>query len=568
MKMRVIIFALFLETLSLSFFEKAGLALEELHPVEIYNPPRVIVFLRTFSTKPTAEIRERLQSCITPENQPEENLENKQAVYRKQADSIIKEISSLWKMAILDLTQTAGSRSKRSFWSNTKQISRYLFKSPFLRSVLSIANGYVGNLINIFTDQDHYELLEHLEKKVINNTIFVKHSNNILLKRLNELEHQHCLQFNQLYLYEEVTNMIRAIEEEILGSALGSIPAHASYVNGLLSSCSKIGNSPRFCHKLLQNNLIDIYFDSFTFDEDSEILVSKTILKIPLEKLSQSKMKQIKIVNLGNWEREHFFKLDLSGNFIIQGDQILALDHEQCADTLCPFSAIKTNVPRCLGSLMQNSTEGCVKIFQEPPTYCVIENFGLDYIVTIPRGDVIFSELQPIKSRSVTNQTMLINQKVTLQCHGVAGTKTVTFKDQLLSFESEFTENSISALEFKNISQKFTKSLELESNISDLELSEDKIQVGAKDVEIFVVIAVSSALSALVSLAAPFLAQAGRGLIVALKSCPRKQKGELQNKGQSQAIEGVIRDRRKSVHFESRPESFVSINLEKFEGLD
>ena len=132
----------------------------------------------------------------------------------------------------------------------------------------------------------------------------------------------------------------------------------------------------------------------------------------------------------------------------------------------------------------------------------------------------------------------------------------------------ESTQNFISTINFSNNSQTFTKSLKIASEISELKSSEDKIQVGANDVEIFIVIAVSSCLSVIVSLAAPLLAQAGRSLIVALKLRLHKTKGELRKKGQSEAIEGEIRDRRRSVRFEPRPESFVSINLEKFEGLD
>ena len=431
--MRILQFALFLPTLSLSFFENAGLAFEEKRPLELFNPPTEVHFYRTFATKSTREIRARIQACITQENQLEEDLEA-QASYKIRANQILQEIHQLWRTAITDLTSTAGSRDKRSIWSTTKQVTRFIYKSPFLRSVLTLANSYMGNIVSIFTDQDHYEQLEHLEHKIINNTHLIKQSNNVVLARLMDLEHQHCLQYNELYLFQEVTHMIRTIEEEILETALGKIPPHASYVSGLISSCSKLGNSPRFCHKLLQNNLIKIQFGGLSFDEETQILISKTVLSIPIEKESPSNLRHIKVINLGNWEREGFFKLNLKGDFIIQGDQILALDQDQCADTLCPFSAIRTEVPECFSSLLKNSTVGCVKIFQEPPAYCEIENYGSDYILAIPRGDVIFNELQPMKSMTVINQTILVDQKVTLQCHGVTGLKTVTIKDEILYF--------------------------------------------------------------------------------------------------------------------------------------
>ena len=581
--MRTITLLAFLaKVLAQTYFENAGLAINELDPIELFNPKREVHFIRSFSTKPTREILDRIERCIAPDEISRMEKDNRIAEsVNKMAFEIADGLESHWQSAMTSLQIIAG-RNERSAWDSAKSAAKYLYNSPFLRSVIQTAMPSLGNYLSAMTDKDHHEKIELLEHKLINNTHLIHQSNNILLSRLVELETKHCELHNRIFLENEMTRMIATVESEILSVSLGQIPHQANFVKGVLESCSKIGNTPRFCHRVLDANLISLTFNGLTFEHENSTLISYATLKIPVEKTSMSKVGRFEVVNLGAWLADQFFKLDIEGTFIRGRDnEIFELDQEKCNKNFCPFEAIRVQTPKCLSSLIANSTEGCEIIFQNHPAYCEIRNFGPNFLIAIPEGDIIYSN--PITTEAIHNQTILIKDKVTLSCHGPSGTKTVALHDEIFVHSSHHSELNLLTLELSETPRTFSRNLKVLSDISDLKDSEDSILIGKSDMKISLVILLGAAISVIVSVFLPHVAGKCRSLIVALISRFHNKKGKLSKKGPSETVEKQAKlDRRRSVHFEtrpqtrpqsfisrpqsmaSRPESFVSINLDGF----
>jgi hypothetical protein len=580
--MRITLSFLFLAKISAqAFFENAGLAINELDPIELYNHPREVKFIRTFSTRPTNEILHRIEQCISPDETHMEKDTRVADYVKTTAKKIAHDLEKHWESAMMNL-QTIAGRSERSAWDTTKSAVKFLYNSPFLRSVLQTTLPGLGNYLSAMTDQDHHEKLELLEHKVINNTNLILQSNNVLLSRLDLLEIKHCEVHNQIFLDNELNHMISEIESEILSVSLGKIPHKADFVRGLLESCFKLGNTPKFCHRALNANLISLEFKGLTFESEDSILISYVSLQIPIEKTSLSKVSRIEIINLGAWLADQFFKLDIEGTFIRGIDnQLFELDEERCRKNFCPFEAVRIHDTKCLGSVLANSTEGCEMRFQNAPVYCEVRPFGPNFLVNVPDGDIIYNTHQPITTKAIKNQTILISEQVTLSCNGPSGTKNIALFDEILTFSSHYKAFKPLALDLTQTSRSFASHLQILSDISNLKDSEDSILIGKSDLKISLVVLLSACLSVTVSALLPHVARGLRSLIVALLS--RFRKGKLQRKGQSVTVEKQeTLDRRRSVRFEprplslvsrpksfaSRPESVVSINLDGFVELN
>ena len=183
-----------------------------------------------------------------------------------------------------------------------------------------------------------------------------------------------------------IESYISHITEETLSIASGEIPKTLDFNMDLKSLCTKF-NHDEFCIKAINEKAIKIRFEKAVLDEDQSLhIVMQVSLPIQSSKFTESH--PIFISNVGFFENETYYKLNLPTHALQTNGIIYGLNQDLCKGLICDVNSVyyDSNI-LCVSNLLSNHSDSCSAIDFGQKDVCAFKRVaGLGYLMAVKHG--------------------------------------------------------------------------------------------------------------------------------------------------------------------------------------
>ena len=288
--------------------------------------------------------------------------------------------------------------------------------------------------------------------------------------------------------------ILAATEKEILAFSFNQVPHSVDFLKQLIDLCTRIEtNDENFCRRMVYSSKYTLDFDGTVIRDRS--LVALVRISMPVRSVSFKNNLGLRILNIGDFDRKQYYNLDVP-NYAIQlpTGVIYEINAGACNDGLCHLNNIVlSNRARCLDSLLQNSTEHCLKIFTDSPPSCLFYRVLSGWLIMAPRSIFIPDDIEQEQSVKLQRKLYLIKKGGRLLCQsgGLNSTHFLTTPEIKIENNSSLkTKRKLEIIHRVNLTllkseRDFDSSIRAE--IEKLKESDDRLEINGKEFPIFTV---------------------------------------------------------------------------------
>ncbi len=296
--------------------------------------------------------------------------------------------------------------------------------------------------------------------------------------------------------------ILAATEKEILAFSFNQVPHSVDFLNQLIELCTRIENNDEdFCRRMVYTSKYTLDFDGTVIRDRS--LVALVKISMPVRSVSFKYNLGLKILNIGDYDRKRYYNLDVPNNAIqLPSGIIYEINAGACNDGLCHLNNIVlSGRARCLDSLLQNSTEHCIKIFTESPPSCLFYRVLSVWLIMAPRSIYIPDDIEQEQSIRLQRKLYLVRKGGRLLCQsgGLNSTHFLTQPDIKIENNSSLkTRRKLEIVHRVNLTllkseRDFDSSIRAE--IEELKRSDDRLDINGTEFPIFTVVVSISLIS-------------------------------------------------------------------------
>lgn len=214
---------------------------------------------------------------------------------------------------------------------------------------------------------------------------------------------------------------LKVAEAEILSLMGNRIPQTLDFVKDFSVFCERVNGNKLFCSRLSFSPMIEFSRTRLTFENDSESLILKTEVLLPIKANSSQNKKSLFLVrNIGFFQNDQLFKLKIPELVVkSESDGHFFAMNEPCSHGVCPINGLSSDSEsQCLTNLFAQSTENCKIETVHSSNICKfihVPNYGS--VVTAASAQFTADSSDIIaRTEHVKNETKLILEDGTLRC--------------------------------------------------------------------------------------------------------------------------------------------------------
>ena len=268
-----------------------------------------------------------------------------------------------------------------------------------------------------------------------------------------------------------ISKFVSVAETEILSILGNKVPISPDFLADFGALCLEINQSREFCKKIAFSSLIEFHDSRLIFEEQSNTLVLKSKVKMPIVVSHNftNELSLFKILNIGYFDGDNNIHRLVLPEFILKSnndDTVYAM-RETCHYGICPVNGLSINAKSsCSESLFVGNTDSCrVEVLESKDKCDFIRIPNTGTLITASKARFVESNTAFIsKTNDLINTTVFYESDGTLEC--------IRSKSGRTSFHPIKTHSS-HAGEF---SLRQPQMLKLNLNVSEFEIFSDNQQ--------------------------------------------------------------------------------------------
>ena len=417
-------------------------------------------------------------------------------------EAIIAQCQQLWQHEIEKLAEISKPDTDRS-----KRFAGVIEGITLFAGLVSSLSSTFSSLYHIFHHSQNNRKIDDLYIKGKQSSLIaanLAHNMQLdftdlqsILCDNNALESHEILQLRANYFLQQ---SIKAIELELISFSFAQIPKSLNFLKNLVEICLTVrSNNMQFCKHIVYTQKIKVRFDGLTFNEDG--LVSLVFLEIPIMSDELLVNTLFEINNIGYFQHDIYFKIDVP-KFSIKTKNgfYYELNMLYCDDDLCHVNSVKmTTRSRCVQSVLNNKTDFCLSIIDEPPI-CNYIRVDTGHLIATKNAIFFPIDERTLNAISLINRTTLIQNPGRLLCsEGSSNSSHILAQPHTelrINNSMELTENLkiIYNITSKNIESRLSDNLKLIDQMRNLYDLDDTINLQGKNYSVVSMLLVSGTL--------------------------------------------------------------------------
>ena len=516
------------------FFDKLGVYTSIEEPIDFYDTHMPVYLTRTYSNTLCTE------GALGNVTRHVDCLDRKlQAALQQVVEKLAEECDRIWKAEINKLRSTTPqSRQTRNNGDNSydsavfdshgdgsteKSFLELMTSdnvgSPVrkkrqagavltgLNSLISLAPTLVSTFSSLYLFFSHKEVEKQLSFLKVDTRERQHKSNLATASLMREFDHSIDALTDTVCQRDVLTNSkirqlnanillaesISATTREVLAFSYSEAPRSAEFLAVLLNICTQVENNDlAFCKRIIFNQRFTLRFDGTTIRDG--LLVALLKLELPVRSENFRWNRGLHTLNVGSYHRGEYFQLNVPP-YSLQTSHgvVFEIDISNCQANLCHTNDLQvTPQSRCLTSLLRNSSESCVRVYTDAPG-CLYYKVPSGYIIMAPKALWVPKKLASGPTIRLNKSVFFTREAGTLICNNNGINSTHKLQDptiRIISNSSLSTREKIDVvhrIDLSDISSKDDMNKEIRSKITQLEKSDDLVQLGKRDLPIVLV---------------------------------------------------------------------------------